>query len=186
MCKEETNKIVAIIAALRSFIKKEAIKATGSFKASCVKQEVFACLIQTDGTLSFGTNAMAAAISLCPRVQLGISGYEPCADICHQGPEFHAERQAIWNAYYENDQLDLTGAEMFITGHILCCDTCRQAMFEEGIVYAGSLDSGRYYKRGGNTMEEVVRCRDCGLKQCACDDIEAYLAEIDRSDEVDF
>ena len=146
-------KTLAIIAALRNFIKVEAIKATGADKFPCVKQEVFACLIQVDGTMSFGSNAMATAISLCPRVQFGRTDYELCSTACHQGPEFHAERQAIWNAYYENDNLDLTDAEMFITGHVVCCDTCCQAMFNEGIVYAGSLDSGRYYERVETTMK---------------------------------
>jgi tRNA(Arg) A34 adenosine deaminase TadA len=83
---------------------------------------------------------------------LGISSYEPCTTHCFQGPDFHAERQAIWAAYYENDNLDLTGAEMFITGHVMCCTTCCQAMFEEGIVYAGSLDSGKSYSRGTDTL----------------------------------
>lgn len=138
-------KTLAIIAALRNFIKVEAIKATGADKFPCVKQEVFACLIQVDGTMSFGSNAMATTISLCPRVQFGRTDYELCSTTCHQGPEFHAERQAIWNAYYENDNLDLTGAEMFITGHVICCDTCQQAMLDEGISYACSLDSGKDY-----------------------------------------
>ena len=143
---------IAILVALRQFIIAGAVEACGPYKAACVKQEVFACLIQADGTVSFGNNAMAIAIETCPRVQYGITSYEPCTTHCFQGPDFHAERQAIWAAYYENDNLDLTGAEMYLTGHVMCCDTCRQAMFEEGIVYAASLDSGKSYTRGSDTM----------------------------------
>ena len=146
---------LAIIVALRQHIITECIKASGGQLFPCVKQSVYACVITADGRAYYGANWMTAAdVTICPRVLANTTSYELCATVCGQGTEFHAERQAMWSAYY--DGADLTGAEMFITGHTYCCDTCRAAMYDNGITYAASLDSGKYYERGVDTMKEML------------------------------
>ena len=146
---------LAIIVALRQHIITECLKASGGQLFPCVKQSVYACVITADGRAYYGANWMTASdVTICPRILANTTSYELCATVCGQGTEFHAERQAMWSVYY--DGADLTGAEMFITGHTYCCDTCRAAMFAEGITYAASLDSGKYYERGVDTMKETL------------------------------
>lgn len=151
--KKENNIMdaIAIIIALKQYIINNCIEAAGGQLFPCVKQSVYAVVITADGREYFGANWMTSCdVTVCPRILANTTSYELCDTVCGQGTEFHAERQAMWSAYYDN--ADLVGAEVFITGHTYCCDTCRAAMFEEGITYAASLDSGRHYN---NEMKEV-------------------------------
>lgn len=148
-------KAIAILVALQQYIINSCIEAAGGQLFPCVKQSVYAVVITADGREYFGANWMTSCdVTVCPRIEQGRTDYELCGTICGQGTEFHAERQAMWSAYY--DGADLTGAEVFITGHTYCCDTCRAAMHAEGITFAASLDSGKYYERGEETMVEVI------------------------------
>jgi cytidine deaminase len=150
-----TTLVIATIAALRQHIISSCIEASGGQLFPCTKQSVYAVVITADGRAYYGANWMTASdVTICPRILANTTSYELCSTVCGQGTEFHAERQAMWSALY--DDADLTGAEVFITGHTYCCDTCRAAMLEEGIIYAGSLDSGRYYGRGESDMIEVT------------------------------
>jgi len=149
------NATIAIIAAIRQHIISSCIEAAGGQLFPCVKQSVYAVVITADGRAYYGANWMTSAdVTICPRILANTASYELCSTVCGQGTEFHAERQAMWSALY--DGADLTGAEMFITGHTYCCDTCRAAMYEEGITYAASIDSGKYYERGETTMKEQL------------------------------
>lgn len=144
---------IAILIACRQHIIAKAYEGAEAW-LPCIKQRVYAMIILPNGEAYYGANWMTVGdVEICPRVAAGVTSYELCATICGQGTEFHAERQAMWSAYY--DKADLTGAEVFITGHTYCCDTCRAAMYEEGITYAASLDSGKSYERGVTTMEEA-------------------------------
>ena len=148
-------KTIAIIAAIRQYIINSCIEAADGQLFPCVKQSVYAVVITADGNEYFGANWMTSSdVTICPRILANTTSYELCATVCGQGTEFHAERQAMWSAYY--DGADLTGAEIFITGHTYCCDTCRAAMYEEGITYTASLDSGKSYERGVETMKEML------------------------------
>jgi hypothetical protein len=152
---DTTMNTIAIIAAIRQHIITECILASGGQLFPCVKQSVYACVITADGRAYYGANWMTSSdVTICPRILANTTSYELCATVCGQGTEFHAERQAMWSAMY--DDANLVGAEMFIVGHTYCCDTCRAAMFAEGITYAASLDSGKHYERGVDTMKEML------------------------------
>jgi hypothetical protein len=141
-------KTIAIIAALRQYIIAKAYEGAEAW-LPCIKQRVYAVVVLPNGEMYFGANWMTVGdIEICPRIAAGVASYELCAEVCGQGTEFHAERQAIWAAYYAQEDIEnfsLKGAEVFIVGHTYCCDTCKAAMISEGIVFAASLDSGISY-----------------------------------------
>jgi cytidine deaminase len=170
------NATIATIAAIRQHIISSCIEAAGGQLFPCVKQSVYAVVITADGRAYYGANWMTSAdVTICPRILANTTSYELCSTVCGQGTEFHAERQAMWSALY--DGADLTGAEVFITGHTYCCDTCRAAMYEEGITYAASIDSGIYYERGETTMEEPkvsVKLSACEYKSMWSGDLDEY------------
>jgi cytidine deaminase len=146
--------LVAFVAAVRNHVIASAYEMADGW-LPCIKAKVYAALVMPNGRVYYGANWMTVGgIEICPRVLMGTSSYEPCASICGQGTEFHAERNAMWNAYYSGET-SLVGAEMFIVGHVYCCATCTQAMLEEGIVNATSLHSGVTLTRVGDAFIET-------------------------------
>ena len=113
----------------------------------CLKQQVYACLETASGERFYGANWMLNnTVTVCPRVTEGCAtgtGYELCETVCGQGPDYHAERQAI-SACLEADA-DTTGGTVYLTGHTYCCDTCTAAMIEAGITKAVMLDTGEVF-----------------------------------------
>ena len=105
---------------------------------SCVKQSVHSMLVLTNGTKIYGKNSQQTKVTECPRVTLGISDYTPCDDICHQ--QTHAERDALWKA--QSLGYDTKDSVMFLTGHWVCCDECRQAMKTYGVKECYLINSG--------------------------------------------
>lgn len=101
----------------------------------CLKQQVYALLVTKEGNEFFGANWMLNnTVTVCPRVTEGCAtgtGYHLCEEVCGQGPDYHAERQAI-NACLEAGQ-DTTGAVVYLTGHTYCCTTCTAAMKTAGV-----------------------------------------------------
>lgn len=138
--------VIAIIVAIRQFI----IKETNSISKGltpCLKQKVYAVVITENNELYYGANWMSSKdISICPRVTNNCKtgeGYELCSTACGQGVKFHAERQAMQNAWL--DGVDLHNATLIIVGHTYCCNSCINYMTLMGIKQAGSLDSGKSY-----------------------------------------
>ena len=119
----------------------------------CIKQQVYAMLI-TESGVYFGANWMLNDITVCPRVAQNVpsgTGYELCASVCGQGPEYHAERQAMTAAIEAGDTLE--GATLYLTGHTFCCKYCREAMNEAGLKSAHVIDSGKEYFSISNFTE---------------------------------
>ena len=152
---------IAFVAAVRNFIISECYAGADGW-LPCIKAKVYAALITTRGDIYYGANWMTVGgIEMCPRVAMNTTSYEPCATVCGQGTEFHAERNAIWNAFYSNET-DLTGATMLIVGHVYCCETCTAAMLEAGISSASSLHSGVHIEREGDTFVEYNKRPELG------------------------
>jgi hypothetical protein len=109
----------------------------------CLKQQVYACLETVDGERFYGANWMLNnTVTVCPRVTEGCAtgtGYNLCTEVCGQGPEYHAERQAI-AACLEAGK-STVGATMYLTGHTYCCETCTAAMIDAGVTAVQILDT---------------------------------------------
>jgi len=103
----------------------------------CVKQSVEAMLVLANGLKFYGSNSQTVEKTVCPRVALNISSYEPCITMCKQS--FHGETNAISNANKTNQ--DLKDSVMYLTGHWVCCDNCRKVMKQNGVKYAILLNS---------------------------------------------
>lgn len=112
----------------------------------CLKQQVYAMIITEKGVY-FGANWMLNnKITVCPRVTEGCpsgTGYELCEEVCGQGTEHHAERNAMLAVIEAGDTLE--GASLYLTGHTYCCEYCITAMTEAGVKKATVLDSGKVY-----------------------------------------
>jgi len=109
----------------------------------CLKQEVYACLVTTTGERFFGANWMLNnKITVCPRLDFE-SGtrYDLCEDVCGQGTDYHAERQAI-DACFESS-CNPVGSTMYLTGHTYCCTTCTQALVLTGVRTVVFVDTGK-------------------------------------------
>ena len=145
--KEVTSmNAIAIVAAVRNFIIQECFNMADGW-IPCIKAKVYAALILPNGKIYYGANWMTVGgVEICPRVLANTTSYELCATVCGQGEEFHAERQAIWNAFYSGET-DLSGSTMLIVGHVYCCPTCQAGMLEAGVVEASSLHSGVFITR---------------------------------------
>ena len=111
----------------------------------CVKQSVYAMLVTEEGKEFFGANWMTnKEVTVCPRVTLKCKtgeGYEHCKDTCNQ--EFHAEPAVIDAAI--NAGYSVVNAVIYVVGHTVCCDNCRNTMYNEGVSEAIVLDSGAHY-----------------------------------------
>jgi len=152
---------IAFVAAVRNFIISECYEMADGW-LPCIKAKVYAALILPNGKIYYGANWMTVGgIEICPRVAMNTTSYAPCAEVCGQGTEFHAERNAMWNAFYSNET-DLTGSTMLIVGHVYCCETCTQAMLENGIEVASSLHSGVYIERQGAEFVEFNKRPELG------------------------
>ena len=144
---------IAFVAAVRNHIIAACYEMADGW-LPCIKAKVYAALLMPNGSIYYGANWMTVGgIEICPRVAMNTTSYEPCATVCGQGTEFHAERNAMWNAFYSGET-DLSGATMLIVGHVYCCETCTAAMLEAGITSASSLHSGVHIERDGNTFVE--------------------------------
>jgi deoxycytidylate deaminase len=78
----------------------------------------------------------------CERVRLNIptgQGYELCEG-CH--PKNHSEPKAIKNAKKLGN--DTKGAEAYLWGHWWCCESCWNAMVENGITQVYLLDDSEH------------------------------------------
>lgn len=119
--------------------------AKGSTLKPCIKQEVFAMLVTSEGKEYFGANWMTNdELSVCPRVTANSKSgedYHFCVDICNQ--LFHAERFAMQACEAYNDSL--VGATVYVTGHTYCCKYCIAAMAHAGVRRAVVIDSGMEY-----------------------------------------
>ncbi len=105
---------------------------------SCVKQSVHSMLVLKDGTKVYGRNSQQVKMDECPRVKYNIKDYTPCDMMCKQ--QTHAERDALWKA--QSLGFDTKDSVMFLTGHWVCCDECRQAMKTYGVKECYLLNSG--------------------------------------------
>lgn len=96
----------------------------------CLKQQVFAIIKTQRHEYVRGSNYIYSDIIECPRKDMPSGqGYELCQNICHQ--KFHAETDAIDRAAKQN--LDITGADLYLTGHTYCCNLCIEAMRQAGL-----------------------------------------------------
>lgn len=121
-------------------------KAVAGELIPCVKQSVYAMLVTKEGKEFFGANWMTnGSITVCPRVTLKCKtgeGYEHCTETCNQ--EFHAEPAAI-NACI-NAGYSPAGATVYVVGHTVCCDNCRNTMWANDVAEAIVVDSGAHYE----------------------------------------
>ena len=112
----------------------------------CIKQQVYAMVVTKKG-FYFGANWMLNnTLTVCPRVTAGCpsgTGYELCEEVCGQGTEYHAERNAMKVVLEAGDTLE--GAVLYLTGHTYCCDSCIAAMTKAGVKTAIVLDSNKIY-----------------------------------------
>jgi len=108
----------------------------------CLKQEVRAMLVTEDGNEYFGANWMLNnTITVCPRLAFE-SGtrYDLCESICGQGPDYHAERNAIYACIEADDTA--VGATLYLTGHTYCCKDCQAAIKNANIATVIIVDTG--------------------------------------------
>jgi hypothetical protein len=90
-------------------------------QGTCVKQNVMATLVTTDGDVFVGTNRCNNPQEICPRDVQGMKsgeGYHLCKEVCQQVA--HAEVDATTQAG-ENAK----GAIVCLTGHTYACQPCK-------------------------------------------------------------
>ena len=77
----------------------------------------------------------------CERVRQGIptgQGYELCEG-CH--PKNHGEQTALADVRNHQGDVDLTDAEVYLWGHWWCCESCWEAMLDNGITTVHLLEA---------------------------------------------
>ena len=105
---------------------------------ACYKREACAVIVDTNGKIAVGQNLIyAEGVTECPRTEG--EGYEKCKSICNQAG--HAETEAIKQAKLRN--LELNGANLYLTGHYRICDDCKSACDNEGINVIIVSEDGR-------------------------------------------
>lgn len=124
---------------------KQMVDTLGVGLKPCIKQEVSAMLVTTDGMCFFGANWMTNGdVSVCPRVTNDCdtgTGYELCKEVCNQ--QFHAERAALDAC--ANYGYSAAGGTIYVIGHTYCCADCRAAMKAAGVARAYVIDSNKEY-----------------------------------------
>jgi len=111
---------------LHDFITQNTLTANHSHY-TCSKQSVHAMIVPLKGDIIYGMNKTLNYVTICPRVEQNMKtgeGYHLCKDICDQGS--HAEIDAITNAIENN--IELLGSSLYLTGHTYCCDNCLNKM----------------------------------------------------------
>lgn len=106
----------------------------------CTKQSVQAAIVSLKNEIVYGDNAIRNDVPVCPRAEQNLPtgvGYELCKSVCNQNE--HAEVTAIQNA--KEKGICIQGATLYLIGHTYCCDNCKAAMKEAGIVKAICIDS---------------------------------------------
>ena len=135
---------------LHDFITQNTLTANHSHY-TCTKQSVQAMIVPLKGDIIYGMNKTLNYVTICPRVEQNMKtgeGYHLCKDICEQGS--HAEIDAITNAIENN--IELSGSSLYLTGHTYCCDSCLSYMSDNGIKEVYILDKNdsvlKYYDLG--------------------------------------
>lgn len=131
---------------MKNYISINALKqAEGSSISPCIKQEVFAMVVTSEGKEYFGANWVSNDdLTVCPRITANSpSGkdYHFCSDICNQ--LFHAECFAMQACEAAGDSL--VGAKAYVAGHTYCCQYCIAAMMHAGVKGAYVVDSSKEY-----------------------------------------
>jgi deoxycytidylate deaminase len=100
-------------------------------QSGCGSQQTGAVIVKDDKIIARGHNSIKRNPAPCPRVEQNLPsgiGYELCP-ICV--PANHAEADAIRNA--QDNQVDTTGAEMYLWGHWWACSPCWEKVLKAEI-----------------------------------------------------
>lgn len=90
---------------------------------SCLKQSVYAIIINEKKEIIVGSNNINYKVSECPRVTNNSKSgedYHFCKEICNQNN--HAEVDAIKKGIESN--YDFTNSTLYLIGHTYCCENC--------------------------------------------------------------
>jgi len=97
----------------------------------CRKHATGAVAVKDGNIVATGNNA-GVHVTVCPRVYKGYGtgqGYRYCKEYCDQSG--HAEVVLCRTAQEQN--IDLTGTDVYLYGHWWCCENCWNHMLQAGI-----------------------------------------------------
>lgn len=103
---------------------------------TCAKRTVVCAIHTRDGRVAIAENFCKRPQLTCPRADG--EGYGKCIAICEQ--QGHAEIQAL-RAARENN-LDVTGAHVYVLGHYYACAECCRALWAAGVGAITILQDG--------------------------------------------
>lgn len=99
---------------------------------TCLKQPVYAIIINEQNEILIGSNNINNKIDICPRVLNNSKtgeDYHLCKEICNQNN--HAEVDAINRG--KDFEYDFKNSTLYLIGHTYCCDNCLKHIKEVGI-----------------------------------------------------
>lgn len=130
-------------------------------KSICLKLKTGAVIVKNNQIIAKGSNTGEVVVKECPREKLKLAtgtGYEHCQTDCRQGG--HAEAMAVEDAVL--NQVDCSGADLYLYGHWWCCEPCWASMIKAGInhVYLNEKT-----KREAENYQNIMQSSHFGLDQ---------------------
>lgn len=100
-----------------------------SERSGCLKLQVGAVIVKDGESIGYGFNDAAPKEAYCPRADMPSgTAYFLCSTHCSQ--THHSETMAINSVA---PSMNCEGATIYIFGHYMICEECREAMIHYGI-----------------------------------------------------